>query len=78
MTASSSVIKHQQNLVPGLASRKWLQATQTRQRLFFVSVLLHTYRIMVARAGPPKGGPVSCNAGYANPVRAITMNWRSC
>ncbi|MES3329923.1 ash family protein [Enterobacter hormaechei] len=32
---------------------------------------------MVARAGPPKGGPVSDNAGYANPVRAITMNWRS-
>nr|WP_310856427.1 ash family protein [Enterobacter hormaechei] len=27
---------------------------------------------MVARAGPPKGGPVSCNTGSLNPVRVTT------
>ncbi|HHT0956219.1 TPA: ash family protein [Enterobacter kobei] len=34
-------------------------------------------QIMVARAGPTSVGPVPVYAGYANPVRAITMNWRS-
>ncbi|EKR4920599.1 TPA: hypothetical protein UOR20_003942 [Escherichia coli] len=32
---------------------------------------------MVVRAGAEQSAPVSDNAGYANPVRAITMNWRS-
>ncbi|HHX6016776.1 ash family protein [Escherichia coli] len=27
---------------------------------------------MVARAGPPKGGPVSVYAGSSNPVRVTT------
>ncbi|EOZ1526110.1 ash family protein [Enterobacter hormaechei] len=67
----------QQNLVPGLASRIKFIGDTDALASFFVSVPAHTYNIMVARAGPPKGGPVSDNAGYANPVRAITMNWRS-
>ncbi|MDR9967914.1 ash family protein [Enterobacter hormaechei] len=31
---------------------------------------------MVTRAGPPQGGPVSCNTGCSNPVRVTTSKSR--
>lgn len=57
-----------------------LQATQTPIASFFVSVPSAPISsgqgravFMVALAGPPKGGPVSCNAGISTPANVTAI-----
>ncbi|EJI4679763.1 ash family protein [Salmonella enterica] len=48
-----------------------LQATNDAPASFLLSALAHI-QIMAGRMGESKDSPVSCNAGYANPVRSAT------
>lgn len=60
----------------GGRSPELLQAIYDAPASFLSSALTHA-RIMVGWAGEPKGSPVSCNAGTANPVQFTTHEFRS-
>lgn len=52
----------------GICTPECLQAIPDAPASFLSSAPTHT-KIMVSWAGEPKGSPVSCNAGSANPVQ---------